>query len=86
MEAALPSEIFVTSKLHIPDHRVLNIHLRENMKPHLSPGTKDTHNGTKFTQLSAGNTVAFHSLVRCCWFEVAVGWGFFRDGNVGQDC
>ena len=47
MEAAVPSEIFVTSKLHIPDHRVLNIHRRENMKPHLSPGTKDIHTGTK---------------------------------------
>jgi len=65
MEAAVPSEIFVTSKLHIPDHRVLNIHRRENMKPHLSPGTKDIYTGTKLTQLSAGNTVAFHSRVRC---------------------
>ena len=51
----------MTSKLHIPDHRVLNIHRRENMKPHLSPGTKDIFNGAKFTQLSAGNTVTFHS-------------------------
>jgi hypothetical protein len=65
MEAAVSSEVFVTSKLHIPDHRVLNIHRRENTKPHLTPGTKDIHNGAKFIQLSAGNTVAFHSWVRC---------------------